>query len=162
MVYIKQFIAKPSGNSIRYDDTSRTFKQRFSAHTGFLLNFRLNLSELYCYGIYLLLKFSADLLFHVYITSHLFSCKECSFATQPNLVLNLEVYSSLHEGCRHHIRFTKFGIHVYYPPSHPCYHTNDTFGIIIMRMQILSEKHWVLSYGRMFSLIKDAMKWSVY
>ena len=37
------------------------------------------------------------------------------FTSQPNLITDSDVHSSLHSNCRHQIVFTKFNLHILYP-----------------------------------------------
>ena len=46
------------------------------------------------------------------------SCIDLIFTTQPNLVLESGVYSSLHSNCHHHITFAKFNLKIHYPPPY--------------------------------------------
>ena len=40
------------------------------------------------------------------------------FASQPNLVMESGVHSSLHENCHHRIIYPKFNLEIYYPPPY--------------------------------------------
>ena len=40
------------------------------------------------------------------------------FTTQPNLVMESGVHSSLHPNCHHHITFAKFSLKIHYPPPY--------------------------------------------
>ena len=46
------------------------------------------------------------------------SCKDLIFTTQPNLVMESGVHSSLHANCHHHITFAKFTLKIHYPPPY--------------------------------------------
>ena len=46
------------------------------------------------------------------------SCTDLIFSSQPNLVMSLDIHSSLHQNCHHQIIFTTFNLKVHYPP--PC------------------------------------------
>ena len=46
------------------------------------------------------------------------SCIDLIFTTQPNLVLESGVYSSLHSNCHHHITFAKFNLKIHYRPPY--------------------------------------------
>ena len=46
------------------------------------------------------------------------SCGDLIFASQPNLIIESGVYSSLHLSCYHHVIYTKFNLQVYYPPQY--------------------------------------------
>ena len=45
-------------------------------------------------------------------------CIDLIFTTQPNLVMEFGVHSSLHSNCHHHKKFTKFNPKIYYSPSY--------------------------------------------
>ena len=45
------------------------------------------------------------------------SCIDLSFSSQPNLVMESGVHSSLHSNCHHQIIDAKFKLKVYYPPT---------------------------------------------
>ena len=44
------------------------------------------------------------------------SCIDLIFTSQPNLVMELRVHSSLHLTCRHQLVFAKFKLSILYPP----------------------------------------------
>ena len=46
------------------------------------------------------------------------SCIDLIFTSQPNLITNSGVHSSLHPNCHHQIAITKFNLHIVCPP--PC------------------------------------------
>ena len=46
------------------------------------------------------------------------SCIDLIFTTQPNLVMESGVHSSLHANCHHHITFAKFNLKIQYPPPY--------------------------------------------
>ena len=46
------------------------------------------------------------------------SCIDQIFTTQPNLVMESGVHSSLHANCHHHITFAKFSLKIHYPPPY--------------------------------------------
>ena len=46
------------------------------------------------------------------------SCIDLIFTTQPNLVMESRVHSSLHSNCHHHITFAKFNLKIHYPPPY--------------------------------------------
>ena len=46
------------------------------------------------------------------------SCIDLIFTTQPNLVMESGVHSSLHANCHHHITFAKFNLKIHYPPPY--------------------------------------------
>ena len=45
-------------------------------------------------------------------------CVDLIFTTQPNLVMESRVHSSLHSNCHHHITFAKFNLKIHYPPPY--------------------------------------------
>ena len=51
-------------------------------------------------------------------TRNLSSCIDLIFASQPNLVMESGVHSSLHENCHHQIIYAKFNLKIYYPPPY--------------------------------------------
>ena len=68
-------------------------------------------------------------------------CIDLIFTTQPNLVVESGVHSSLHPNCHHQIAFAKFNIKIF---TH--YHTHEKSGTI--NKQVLN-----LSDGRLLTLI---------
>ena len=46
------------------------------------------------------------------------SCIDLTFISQPNLVINSGVHSSLHPNCHHQIIHAKFNLKVFYPPPY--------------------------------------------
>ena len=46
------------------------------------------------------------------------SCIDLIFTSQPNLVMESGVFSSLHPNCRHQIIYAKFNLKIYYPPPY--------------------------------------------
>ena len=53
---------------------------------------------------------------HVSNTSS--SCIDLIFTSQPNLITDSGVQSSLHSNCHHQIVFVKFNLHIVYPPPY--------------------------------------------
>ena len=53
-----------------------------------------------------------------YHTRNSSSCIDLIFASQPNLVMEPDVHSSLHENCHHEIIYAKFNLKIYYPPPY--------------------------------------------
>ena len=51
-----------------------------------------------------------------YLTSNSSSCIDLMFTSQPNLVMESGVHSSLHPSCYHQIGFAKINLKIYYPP----------------------------------------------
>ena len=46
------------------------------------------------------------------------SCNNLIFTTQPNLVMDSGVHSSLHANCHHQLPYVKFNLNVFYPPPY--------------------------------------------
>ena len=46
------------------------------------------------------------------------SCIDLIFTSQPNLVMESRVHSSLHPNCHHQITYAKFNLKIYYPPPY--------------------------------------------
>ena len=46
------------------------------------------------------------------------SCIDLIFTSQPNLVMNSGVHSSLHPNCHHQIIHAKFNLKIFYPPPY--------------------------------------------
>ena len=46
------------------------------------------------------------------------SCIDLIFTTQPNLVMESCVHSSLHANCHHQLPYMKFNLNVLHPPSY--------------------------------------------
>ena len=52
----------------------------------------------------------------IHIVSNSSSCIDLVFASQPNLVMESRLHSSLHENCHHQLVYAKFNLKVWYPP----------------------------------------------
>ena len=52
------------------------------------------------------------------ILSNLSSCIDLVFTSQPNLVMESGLHSSLHENCHHQLEYAKFNLKVWYPPPY--------------------------------------------
>ena len=46
------------------------------------------------------------------------SCIDLIFTSQPNLVMESGVHSSLHPNCYHQITYAKFNLKIHYPPPY--------------------------------------------
>ena len=46
------------------------------------------------------------------------SCIDLIFTSQPNLVMESGIHSSLHSNCHHQIVFAKFNLSIFYPPPY--------------------------------------------
>ena len=55
---------------------------------------------------------------HTHLTANSSSCIDLIFISQPNLVMESGVHSSLHLNCHHHIVFAKINLKICYPPSY--------------------------------------------
>ena len=53
-----------------------------------------------------------------HILSNLSSYIDLVFTSQPNLVMESGVHSSLHENCHHQLVYAKFNLKVCYPPPY--------------------------------------------
>ena len=53
-----------------------------------------------------------------YLTSNSSSCIDLIFTSQPNLVMESGVHSSLHPNCHHQIVFAKINLKICYPPPY--------------------------------------------
>ena len=53
-----------------------------------------------------------------HISNNSSSCIDLIFTSQPNLITDSGVHSSLHSNCHHQIAFAKFNLHIVYPPPY--------------------------------------------
>ena len=53
-----------------------------------------------------------------HLTRNTSSYIDLIFTSQPNLVMESGIHSSLHENCHHQITYAKFNLKIYYPPSY--------------------------------------------
>ena len=53
-----------------------------------------------------------------HITGDSSCCIDLIFTSQPNLVMESGVHSSLHPNCHHQITYAKFNLKIYYPPPY--------------------------------------------
>ena len=53
-----------------------------------------------------------------HISNTSLSCVNLIFTSQPNLITDSGVHSTLHSHCQHQIVFAKFDLHIVYPPSY--------------------------------------------
>ena len=53
-----------------------------------------------------------------HLTANSSSCIDLIFTSQPNLVMESGVHSSLHPNCHHQIVFAKISLKIYYPPPY--------------------------------------------
>ena len=70
-------------------------------------------------------------------------CIDLIFTSQPNLIIESGVHSSLHSNCHHLIIFAKFILEIVYPPF-----TCGRFGTIKMLIQNSLDKHLMNSIGK--------------
>ena len=75
---------------------------------------------------------------HILSTSS--SCIDLIFTSQPNLITESGVHSSLHSNCYHLIIFAKFNLEVVYPPSWEVWHYKDANTELIRRA--INEFNW--------------------
>ena len=70
------------------------------------------------------------------------SCIDLVFTSQPNLVIESGVHSSLHPNCHHQIVFAKFNLQIFYPPPYTreVWHYKDANIDLIRRA--LQEFNW--------------------
>ena len=55
----------------------------------------------------------------IHILNNSSSCIDLLFASQPNIVMESVVYSSLHSNCHHQVIYARFNLNIYYSPPHP-------------------------------------------
>ena len=67
-------------------------------------------------------------------------CIDLTFTSQPNLVVESGVQSSLHQNCHHQIVFARFNLKVVFPPS-KC-------GILKKQMLTILEEQLMVSNGK--------------
>ena len=53
-----------------------------------------------------------------HIQSSSSSCIDLIFTDQPNLSVNCGVHASIHPNCHHQIVYSRFNLHIYYPPPY--------------------------------------------
>ena len=46
------------------------------------------------------------------------SCIDLIFTSQPNMIMDSGVYTSIHSNCHHQIIYAKFDLKVFYPPPY--------------------------------------------
>ena len=70
------------------------------------------------------------------------SCIDLIFTSQPNLVMNSAVHSSLHSNCHHEIIHAKFNLEIFYPPPYErvVWHYHDANNDQIQRS--ISQFNW--------------------
>ena len=70
------------------------------------------------------------------------SCIDLIFMSQPNLVMNSGVHSSLHPNCHHQIVHAKFNLKIFYPPpsERVAWHYQDANNDLIQRS--ISQFNW--------------------
>ena len=61
-----------------------------------------------------------------HISDNYRSCIDLIFISQPNLVVDFGIYTSLHENCHHQIVYSKFDLKIFYPPP---YERNDCLAL---------------------------------
>ena len=82
-------------------------------------------------------------------------CIDLIFTSQPSLVMDLEVHSSLHEKCHHQLIYAKFNVKVWYPPPYK----REMWQY---QMMIKLKKQLNNFFGKNYLEIFALMKWSIY
>ena len=82
---------------------------------------------------------------HILNTSS--SCIDLIFMTQPNLITDSGVHSSLHSNCHHQIVFAKFNLHIVYTPPYlrEIWHYRETNTRLIRR--VIKEFNWERAFS---------------
>ena len=75
------------------------------------------------------------------------SCIDLIFTSQPNLVMNSGVHSSLHPNCHHKIIHSKFNLKIFYPPPYErvVWHYQDANNDLIQ--QSISQFNWERAFS---------------
>ena len=75
------------------------------------------------------------------------SCINLIFTSQPNLVMNSGVHSSLHPNCHHQIIHAKFNLKIFYPPPYErvVWHYQDANNDLIQRS--ISQFNWERAFS---------------
>ena len=75
------------------------------------------------------------------------SCIDVIFTSQPNLVMNSGVHSSLHPNCHHQIIHAKFNLKIFYPPPYErvVWHYQDANNGLIQRS--ISQFNWERAFS---------------
>ena len=75
------------------------------------------------------------------------SCIDLIFTSQPNLVMNSGVHSSLHPNCHHQIIHAKFNLKIFYPPPYErvVWHYQDANNDLIQRS--ISQFNWERAFS---------------
>ena len=81
------------------------------------------------------------------------SCIGLTFTSQPNLITDSGVHSSLHPNCHHHIVFPKFNLHIVY--DHLIYERSGTSGKQTQDLLDVSSKNFV---GKEHFRTQESMK----
>ena len=77
------------------------------------------------------------------------SCTDLLFKSQPNLVIESGVHSSLHSNCHHQIIYARFNLKIYYPPppyEREIWHYKKAN--IDLIQQVIREFNWERSFYR--------------
>ena len=83
-----------------------------------------------------------------YLTSNSSSCIDLIFTSQPNLVMESGVHSSLHPNCHHQIVFAKINLKIYYPPPYErdiCHYEKANADLI--RRSIVDQFPWDIRFA---------------
>ena len=75
------------------------------------------------------------------------SCIDLIFTSQPNLITDSSVHSSLHLNCHHQIIFAKFNLHIVYPPPYlrEIWHYREANTRLIRR--VINEFNWERAFS---------------
>ena len=82
-----------------------------------------------------------------YILESSSSCIDLILTSQPNLVMNSGVHSSLHPNCHHQIIHAKFNLKIFYPPPYErvVWHYQDANNDLIQRS--ISQFNWERAFS---------------
>ena len=81
-----------------------------------------------------------------HILNNTSSCIDLIFTSQPNLVSNSGVYSSLHNNCHHNIIYAKFNLKIEYPPPYERLVWNYSKADITSIQKSASQFNWENSF----------------
>ena len=83
-----------------------------------------------------------------HIINNLSSCIDLLFTSQPNLVMESGVHSSLHSNCHHQIIYSRFNLKTYYPPPYEPEITHYKKANIDLIQQAIREFNWERAFHR--------------
>ena len=75
------------------------------------------------------------------------SCIDLIFSSQPNLITDSGVHSSMHSNCHHQIVFAKFNLYIVYPPLYlrEIWHYREANTRLIRR--VIKESNWERAFS---------------